>query len=187
MSGNDFFVKLGLRECKACVDIKHKQWFPAADSLGQGVSKCLVCATEEGMEAINHEASRGDVSGKRQACSIIQEQIEGRLKWAANVRKQSHEQARKMEKIAASAYRKLGEAGREIAGLAKLKTKNQLFLCELESTQWQEVHSGAEEEDVEEVEEQKKGKESRWRPRKKPRNERNNRRIQQGRGRLWKK
>ena len=72
--------------------------------------------------------------------------------WASNVRSRSEEQAREMEKIAASVYKRLGEADREMAGLRKLQERNMVFMSELESAQWRNLH-WAEEDDNEEVEE----------------------------------
>ena len=48
--------------------------------------------------------------------------------------------------------KKLGEADREIAGLRKLQERNLIFMSELESVQWRNLH-GAEGEDIEDVEE----------------------------------
>ena len=112
----------------------------------------MVCSTAKGIDEVNRETSRGSAADNRNACAAIQEQIQSRLMWASRVRSRSEEQAREMEKIAASVYKKLGEADREIAGLRKLQERNLIFMSELESAQWRELHR-AEEEDVEEIEE----------------------------------
>ena len=125
MSSDHVFAHLGLREVKTCADIKHEHWFPkAANKYGQDANKCLVCATEMGIDAVSQEAGLVGEDKRREACMIIQEQIESRVKWATNIRKRSTEQARRMERIAASTYQRLGEADREVAGLMKLKPKN---------------------------------------------------------------
>ena len=157
MSGGKSLTMMALRECKACRDVKYEQWFPAEGTDGvdmqarQG-SICMVCSTAEGVEQVNRQTSESSAAEGRKACAAIQKQIQSRLMWASNIRSRSEEQAREMEKMAASVYKRLGEADREMAGLRKLQERNLVFMSELESAQWRNLH-GAEEDDNEEVEE----------------------------------
>ena len=82
---------------------------------------------------------------------MIQQQLQSRLKWAGKVRSNSEGHARKMQKIAAKVYKKLGEEDREIASLRQLQEQNFIRMSELECAQWQKLYEAEEEEDTEEV------------------------------------
>ena len=62
MSGGKSLTVMGLRECGACRDVKHEQWFPAERFAGDEGSICMVCSTAEGIDEVNRQC------GRRQEC-----------------------------------------------------------------------------------------------------------------------